>query len=100
MVRFYMMGFNILAGSHFDEYLLDFEEFKSGPVNDDVFAVPSMCKGKKQVVEEEEQQQLGMEQKRLAQGMSSAALMPWAHAISESTGLVGRCWEPFCREGL
>eukprot|EP00775_Hariotina_reticulata_P008341 gene8341-8525_t len=79
-VRFYIMGFNILAGSHFDEYLLDFDEFKSGPINDDVFAVPSMCKGKQQEAEHQQEQD-HREQKVLAQGLSSAALMPWAHAI-------------------
>jgi hypothetical protein len=43
-LRLYMMGFNIMAGSHFDEYLLDFHSFKPGRVMEDVYNVPEICK--------------------------------------------------------
>ena len=43
-LRLYMMGFNIMAGSHFDEYLIDFHSFKPGQIKEDVYAVPEICK--------------------------------------------------------
>lgn len=76
--RLYMMGFNILAGSHFDEYLLDFTSFKAGPISDaeDVFAVPSECDDKRR---QAQQQQTQSEGSREAGVLASVAVMPWAH---------------------
>lgn len=81
-VRFYMMGFNIMAASHFDEYLVDFTSFKPGPIDPAVFEEPTVCEGKKKpttaaaaagALSREEQQLM------TAQAMSAgAAVMPWA----------------------
>lgn len=82
--RFYMMGFNIMAASHFDEYLVDFTSFKPGPIDAAVFEAPALCHKKHHKPTQdmqEEQQLLG------AQAMSAgAAVMPWARAVRDSNG--------------
>lgn len=44
-VRLHMMGRNMLVGSHFDEYLIDFNKFTGEPVSNSVFETPKVCKG-------------------------------------------------------
>lgn len=77
MCRFYMMGFNIMAASHFDEYLVDFTSFKAGPIDPAVFDRPTLCKKKHHTpaaTPAKEQQQL-----LTAQAMSAGcAVIPWA----------------------
>lgn len=90
--RLYMMGINILAYSHFDEYLVDFSSFKPGPIDDKVFAVPSMCKEKDQgQTSSSDFADLRPSSVRGATAgvMASVAAMPWAQ-------LPGGVWLWWC----
>lgn len=81
-VRLYMMGVNILSYSHFDEYLVDFSTFKPGPIPDDVFTVPSMCKDDKQPSSSDTgySDLKPVSVKGATAGvLASVAAMPWAH---------------------
>ncbi|KAL3135552.1 hypothetical protein ABBQ38_006030 [Trebouxia sp. C0009 RCD-2024] len=42
-VRLHMHGNDISSGAHFDEYLADFTDYKSGRPDDAVFAFPDIC---------------------------------------------------------
>jgi hypothetical protein len=79
-----MMGFNIMAASHFDEYLVDFTSFKAGPIDPAVFDRPALCKKKhheptaSDTPTQQQQQQL-----LTAQAMSAgSAVMPWARVTA------------------
>lgn len=80
-----MMGFNIMAASHFDEYLVDFTFFKAGPIDAAVFDRPALCKKKPHTpaaldTPTKEQQQL-----LTAQAMSAgSAVMPWARITNSA----------------
>ncbi|GLC69955.1 hypothetical protein PLESTF_000903600 [Pleodorina starrii] len=43
-LAFYMMGRNLITGSHFDEYVIEFTRFKPGPIAAAAFALPGACK--------------------------------------------------------
>lgn len=74
-----MMGINILAYSHFDEYLVDFNSFKAGPIDSKVFAVPNTCKkGKASSSTEPADLQPSSLKGATAGVMASVAAMPWA----------------------
>ncbi|WIA34990.1 hypothetical protein OEZ86_013270 [Tetradesmus obliquus] len=82
-VRLYMMGVNIIAYSHFDEYLVDFTRFEAGPIAnaDAVFAVPQQCKDASRQQQQQQQQQ-GAGGRGGAAGaglLGTLAAMPWAH---------------------
>ncbi|GIL80283.1 hypothetical protein Vretimale_17448 [Volvox reticuliferus] len=42
-LRFYMMGYNLITGGHFDEYLIEFTRFTAGPLDASVFDLPEVC---------------------------------------------------------
>ncbi|KAG2488091.1 hypothetical protein HYH03_013394 [Edaphochlamys debaryana] len=42
-VRLHMMGLNLLTGSHYDEYVLEWTRFKPGPIADRFFDLPGPC---------------------------------------------------------
>lgn len=82
-----MMGVNILSYSHFDEYLVDFSTFKPGPIPDDVFTVPSMCKDDKQPSSSDTgySDLKPVSVKGATAGvLASVAAMPWAHLSGTS----------------
>ncbi len=71
------MGRNILMGSHFDEYLLDFTAFKPGKPHKSAFQEPDVCKGVAPS---------GDSGARGVAAAQRAAVMPWtrlAHAAGE-----------------
>lgn len=78
-----MMGFNIMAQSHFDEYLVDFTSFKPGPIDASVFEKPSLCEKKKPHKPTQQQSEVEASPRQehelaTAQVMSAgAAVMPW-----------------------
>lgn len=96
-LRLYMMGFNILAGSHFDEYLLDFMSFKAGKPKAEVFDVPDICSKKPQPASAQSSdrpqqataatatqrttttsvKQAGSDANGAARPVHAAAVMPW-----------------------
>ncbi|GFR49771.1 hypothetical protein Agub_g11937 [Astrephomene gubernaculifera] len=61
-LRFDMMGLNVLTGSHFDEYIIEFTRFKPGTPPDAAFALPAACE------EEGQQQQRGGSSQGQGQG--------------------------------
>eukprot|EP00879_Flechtneria_rotunda_P007527 GHRR01007896.1.p1 GENE.GHRR01007896.1~~GHRR01007896.1.p1 ORF type:complete len:555 (+),score=166.79 GHRR01007896.1:1913-3577(+) len=77
-VRLYMMGYNVMAGSHFDEYLVDFTGFEIGPFNEDVFAVPQSCI-EKEHMDTKTAAANSVDKAAAAGAMAGVALMPWAH---------------------
>lgn len=90
------MGVNILAYSHFDEYLVDFTSFKPGRIDDDVFEVPDMCK------EEGRQHTEGTAYTELQQASrkagvagvaASIAALPWVHLPGDLRSTAGLCYE-------
>jgi cathepsin L len=82
-LRFYMVGFNILAGSHYDEYLLDFESFEARDFSkgeergeegvEDPFAIPAACPR----VPPSSQRQTNS-RSATAVVLQAAAAMPWS----------------------
>lgn len=44
-LRLHMDGNDMFSGAHFDEYIADYEYFKAGPVDEDVFRPPAICHG-------------------------------------------------------
>ncbi|KAL4448265.1 hypothetical protein ABPG75_005484 [Micractinium tetrahymenae] len=46
-LRLHMQGNDLLSGSHFDEYVVDYSEFVPGRPDPEVFARPALCKGVK-----------------------------------------------------
>ncbi|MEW5318355.1 MAG: hypothetical protein WDW38_009581 [Sanguina aurantia] len=44
-LKLVMMGMNLLTGSHYAEYVLDFTHFQPGPVHHTVFSPPPLCDG-------------------------------------------------------
>ncbi|KAF8061334.1 cfaD [Scenedesmus sp. PABB004] len=43
-LKFHSVGQDYFAGSHYDEYIYEFNSFKAGPVDPKAFDVPSLCK--------------------------------------------------------
>lgn len=43
-IKLHMFGINYMTGSHFDEYVYDFEFLKAGPVDPSLFIPPAICK--------------------------------------------------------
>lgn len=44
-VKMQSVGVDLFDGSHFDQYVYEFTDFKAGPINIGVFAQPAACKG-------------------------------------------------------
>ncbi|GIL54872.1 hypothetical protein Vafri_10565 [Volvox africanus] len=42
-IMFYMMGRNLITGSHFDEYVIEFTRFKPGRIAASAFELPGAC---------------------------------------------------------
>lgn len=83
--RFYMMGFNIMAASHFDEYLVDFTSFKPGPIDASVFDKPALCEKHHKPTASADMPTKQEQQLLTAQAMSAgSAVMPWAKIPTKS----------------
>lgn len=44
-LRLHMDGNDMFSGSHFDEYIADYEFVKPGPIDPSVFHTPKLCAG-------------------------------------------------------
>lgn len=70
-LKLYMMGVNLLTGSHFDEYILLFRRFRPGPPANKAFAPPPACAGH---MNQEEGQE--GPRRRLSLGAQILSLLP------------------------
>lgn len=52
-VRFEMKGYNIILGSHYDQYRIEYYETKEGYNDRTAFAVPSICSDRESLTKEE-----------------------------------------------
>ncbi|GIL80285.1 hypothetical protein Vretifemale_9435, partial [Volvox reticuliferus] len=56
-IMFYMMGRNLITGSHFDEYVIEFTRFKPGRIAASAFALPNTCEAAMRRRQQHQQQQ-------------------------------------------
>ncbi|GLI71137.1 hypothetical protein VaNZ11_016236 [Volvox africanus] len=72
-IMFYMMGRNLITGSHFDEYVIEFTRFKPGPIAASAFALPGTCKAAMRQQQQQQQQQQQVENGGALTGMRGVA---------------------------
>ncbi|KAI8473422.1 MAG: hypothetical protein J3K34DRAFT_518916 [Monoraphidium minutum] len=82
-LRLYMMGTNVIAYSHYDEYLVDFKSWKPGKPSDKAFAVPKACDTARK---HHAAAAAAPGSPRAARVMQAAALMPWARLPGGGSG--------------